>query len=81
LALYEEAAGQFKELPSGLAAYVQIINCHVFLGRPEEARAALARALVMVEAASQSAFEQSFSPQTRGDWKEYFLWLGESGLF
>jgi hypothetical protein len=60
---------------------VQIINCHVFLGQPEEARAALARALVVVNAMPQDAFEQSVSTETRGDWKGYFERLGESGLF
>ncbi len=81
LKLYEEAAGNYRGLPSGLAAYIQIINCHVFLGQPEEARAALARALVLVNAMPQEAFEQSASPETRNSWKTYFEWLGESGLF
>jgi len=81
LKLYEEAAGNYKDLPSGLAAYVQIINCHVFLGQSEEARAAFARALVLVNSIPQEAFEESVSAETRGDWKGYFEWLGESGLF
>jgi len=81
LKLYEEAAGNYKDLPSGLAAYVQIINCHVFLGEPEEARAALARALVVVNAMPSGALENSLSKETRGDWKSYFEWLSESGTF
>lgn len=81
LKLYEEAAGIYKDQPGGLAAYVQIINCHVFLGQADEARAALARASVLVESIPEAAFVTSISPQTRGDWKEYFSWLGESGLF
>lgn len=81
LKLYEEAAGIYKDQPGGLAAYVQIINCHVFLGQADEARAALARASVLVESIPEVAFATGISPQTRGDWKEYFVWLGESGLF
>ncbi len=81
LTLYEEAAGKYKDLSAALAAYVQIINCHVFLGRPEEARAALGRALVLVEGLSQEAFDYGVAPQTRGDWKEYFAWLGEAEVF
>jgi len=81
LKLYEEAAGIYKDQPGGLAAYVQIINCHVFLGRADEARAALARALVLVESIPEVAFSGTISPQTRGDWKEYLAWLGETGLF
>jgi tetratricopeptide (TPR) repeat protein len=81
LKLYEEAAGNYKALPTGLAAYVQMINCHVFLGKPEEARAALARARILVEAIPEEAFDRSLSPETRPDWKRYFEWLGESELF
>lgn len=80
LKLYEDAVGMFKELPSGLASYVQIINCHVFLGRPSEARAALARALVLVDSMPQEALDRSISPETREDWKRYFEWLGDSKL-
>jgi len=78
---YEEAANIFRDLPSGMAAYVQMVNCFVFLGEPAEARAALARALIVVEAMPESAFQQSVSPETRQDWKRYFDWLGESELF
>ena len=65
----------------GLAAYVQMVNCYVFMGESREARAALARALVVVDAMPDSAFESPASPQPRGDWKKYFEWLGESELF
>ncbi len=80
LKLYEDAAGLYKDRPTGLAAYVQIINCHVFLGRPEEARAALARVRVLVDDMPQAVFDNSVSPETRGDWKRYFEWLSESEL-
>ncbi len=78
---YEEAAGLFKDRPTSLAAYVQIINCHVFLGQPEEARAALARARILVEAIPQDAFDGSVSPETRKDWQRYFEWLDGTELF
>ena len=78
---YEEAAGDYQDTPAALAAYVQIINCHIFLGEPDEARAALARALVLVEAIPQEAFDKSVSPEMRRDWRGYFEWLGKSELF
>lgn len=78
---YEEAVAIFKDSPTGLAAYVQIINCHVFLGRPHEARAALARAEILVDSMSDAAFEESVSPERREDWKRYLEWLNESELF
>ncbi|UCE60347.1 MAG: tetratricopeptide repeat protein [Phycisphaerales bacterium] len=81
LRLYEDAAGILKDTPSGLAAYVQIINCHFFLGEPNEARAALARARILADAVPQTAFDASVSVETREDWKRYFEWLGESELF
>ncbi|MCZ6868446.1 MAG: tetratricopeptide repeat protein, partial [Gammaproteobacteria bacterium] len=81
LKLYEEAAAIFKDSPTGLAAYVQIINCHVFLGRPHEARAALARAEILVDSMSDAAFEGSVSPERREDWKRYLGWLNETELF
>lgn len=81
LKLYEEAASTFKDSPTALAAYVQIINCHVFLGEPQEARAALARALILVDAIRQPAFHRSVSPETQSDWRRYFEWLGDSELF
>lgn len=81
LKLYEEAAGMHKDTPSSLATYVQIINSHVFLGEPREARAALARALVLVDTIPDSAFTQTVSSEIRDDWKRYFEWLGKSELF
>jgi len=79
--LYEEAATSMKDTPRGLAAFVQIINCHVFLGQLSEARAALARALIQVDAMPAEAFSRSVSPERREDWQRYFQWLGESSLF
>lgn len=81
LKLYEEAVAIHKDSPTGLSAYVQIINCHVFLGQPHEARAALARAEILVDSMPGSAFERSVSPEGRADWKRYFDWLDQSELF
>ena len=78
LKLYEEAAATFKDSTAGLAAYVQIVNCHVFLGQPAEARATLARAQILVDSIPEPAFTQSLSPENRDDWKRFFDWLAES---
>jgi tetratricopeptide (TPR) repeat protein len=40
---YERAAWIYRDTPSMLAAYVQIVNCHAYLGQRTEARAALRR--------------------------------------
>ena len=78
---YQEAAGLYKDFTTSLAAYVQIINCHVFLGQREDAASALARALVLVETVPQEAFTRSVSPEDRQDWKRYFSWLAATELF
>lgn len=81
LKLYESAAAAYGDTVSALAAYVQIINCHVFLGEKAEARAALARAMILVDVLPESALARSVSPERRQDWKRYFEWLGRSELF
>jgi tetratricopeptide (TPR) repeat protein len=81
LKLYEEVAGIFQESPTALAAYVQIINCHVFLGQPAEAKAALARAEILTDRIADSAFDRALSPETREGWKRYFKWLADAELF
>lgn len=81
LKLYEEAAGAYRDRETALAAYVQIINCHVFLGEMDEARAALSRAMILAGAIPDQAFARSVSPESREDWKRYLEWLGRSELF
>jgi tetratricopeptide (TPR) repeat protein len=81
LKLYEEAAGMYKDSCSALAAHVQIINSYVFLGQPEEARAALARAIVLVDTMPDDAFDNPVSREGRRDWKRYFDWLEQAELF
>lgn len=78
---YEDAARMYKDTPTSLAAYVQIVNCQVFLGRPDEARAVLARAQIVVDAIPDVSFSRSVSPESRDDWKRYLKWLETSGLF
>lgn len=80
LGLYEEATATFRDTESALAAYVQMVNCHVFLGQRAEAKAALARALVQVDSIPNEQFARSISPETREDWRRYFTWLRDSSL-
>ncbi len=81
LKLYEEAANKYQDTVHALASCVQIINSYVFLGQAEEARAVLARTLVLVEVIPDAAFDRTLSSETREDWKRYFQWLGQSELF
>ena len=81
LKLYESAAAAHGDTISALAAYVQIINCHAFLGEKAEARAALARALILTDVMPEAALARNVSPERRDDWKRYFEWLGQAELF
>lgn len=74
---YERTAWTYRGTASALAAYVQIINCHVYLGRPEEARAALRRAQHLVTTIPQ--FPELAG--TRQEWERYFNWAEQSELF
>lgn len=81
LGRYDQAAGLLRGSTSVLAAYVQIINCHVFLGQTAEARAALARAQILAERMPPDSFAVSISPETKENWKEYFAWLERAEIF
>lgn len=81
LRLYEEAAGRYPDSADALAAYVQIINCHVFLSELDEARSARARAIVLVNTLGDEAFTAPFAARSRESFREYFAWLGDTDLF
>ncbi|MCP4251284.1 MAG: tetratricopeptide repeat protein [bacterium] len=78
---YERAAWIYRDTPLALAAYVQIINCHRYLGYPGEARAALRRAQYLVQAIPESQFAEAESNGRRADWEQYLTWVEQSELF
>ncbi|UCG16756.1 MAG: tetratricopeptide repeat protein [Phycisphaerales bacterium] len=80
LKIFERAAWIYKDSPSSLAAYVQIINCYVFLGQHEEGKAALRRAQYLVKTLPDTAFESAIVAESRAEWKQYFGWIETSGL-
>ncbi len=81
LDLYERAAWIYKNSPASLGAYVQIINCRLFLGQQAEARAALMRALYLVERIEETQFAAAPATfNTREDWRSYFRWLEGTDL-
>ncbi len=78
---YERAAWIYRDLPSSLAAYVQVINCHAFLGEPDEAQAALRRAKYLLRTIPDEAFADSAMNGSRQEWEQYFRWVDQSQLF
>ncbi len=80
LKIFERAAWIYKDVPSSLAAYVQIINCFVFLGQFEEGEAALRRAQYLVKTIPDGAFDNAIVKESREEWQRYFDWIETSGL-
>ncbi len=78
---YERAAWIYKGTTSALAAYVQIISCHVFSGQTGEASAAWRRAQYLVETLPEAEFGAGLGIEGREDWRRYFAWVKDSGLF
>ncbi|MCH7527559.1 MAG: tetratricopeptide repeat protein, partial [Planctomycetes bacterium] len=79
--LYERAAWVYKDSMSALAAYVQIIQCHMFLGRGDEASAALRRAQYLVRTLPKDVFGGADALETREDWQSLFDWMVRVDLF
>ena len=81
LKTYERAAWIYRDTPSSLAAYGQIVNCHAHLGRPREARAALRRAEYLLSTLHEGAFGEPALSGDRNEWEQYFRWLDRAELF
>jgi tetratricopeptide (TPR) repeat protein len=81
--LYGEAAFKYQEDPSALAAYVQIVNANVALGRLEEAKAANERAKWMLRRMPAEAFSDSGGTfgMPQAYWEQWLRWSGEAGIW
>jgi tetratricopeptide (TPR) repeat protein len=80
--LYDLAARRYQTDPGALAAYVQIVNAYVALGKPTEAGAANERAKWMLKRIPPEAFasERAFNI-SRQYWEQWLTFAGESGLW
>ena len=81
LPLYEEAGWKYHDTPSGLTAYIQIINCHLRLGRHDEAVTALKRAKQLAEGIPQEQFIALAGGRDRARWQEFLRLVEDSSLF
>ncbi len=80
VALYETAAFIYRDEPSALSAYVQVINCRLSLGQMEEAQAALRRAQYLLKIMPERVFEGDYIGQNREEWDRFLDWLGRAKL-
>jgi tetratricopeptide (TPR) repeat protein len=78
--LYDQAAFRYQDDPSALAAYVQIVNANVALGRPAEARSANERAKWLLKRMPPSAFSDGSFALSRAYWERWLKWSGEEGV-
>jgi len=78
---YERAAWVYRDTPSALAAYMQIINCHVYRGEAEQARAALRRARRLLRTVPDEQFRDVALNGSRAEWEQYFNWIDQTNLF
>lgn len=79
--LYDVAAFRYQEDPSALAAYVQIVNAHVAMGRPNEARAANERARVLLRRMPADVFSDSVYTIPRAYWEQWLGYSDASGMW
>ncbi len=79
--LYDDAAFRYQDDPSALAAYVQIVNANVALGRDQEAKAANERAKWMLRRMPREMFESSGFALSKQQWEQWLQWSGESGMW
>ena len=79
--LYGDAAFRYQDDASTLAAYVQIVNANVALGKTEEAKAANERAKWLLRRMPGEAFTDSSFGGTKAHWEQWLKWSGEIGMW
>jgi len=79
--LYDEAAFRYQNDPSALAAYVQIVNANVALGKLDEAKAANERAKWMLRRMPNDTFKGDVSVMSQASWDKWLEWSTQSGLW
>jgi tetratricopeptide (TPR) repeat protein len=79
---YDAAALRYQDDPSVLAAYVQIINSWMKLGRPDEARTANERAKWLLRKMPAGAFQEVGGLEMNKQyWEQWLKWSNDAGVF
>ncbi len=79
--LYDSAAFSYQNDPSSVAAYVQIVNAYIALGKPEEAKAANNRAKWMLQHMPSEAFQDDSFSMPKKYWDQWLQWTSNAGMW
>jgi tetratricopeptide (TPR) repeat protein len=79
--LYDAAAFSYQNDPSSVAAYVQIVNSYIALGKPDEAKAANNRAKWMLQHMPAEAFQDDSFTMPKKYWDQWLQWTSQSGMW
>jgi tetratricopeptide (TPR) repeat protein len=79
--LYDAAAFNYQNDPSSVAAYVQIVNSYIALGKPDEAKAANNRAKWMLQHMPAEAFQDDGFTMPKKYWEQWLQWTNQSGMW
>ena len=79
--MYDVAAQHYQDDSSALAAYVQIVNAWLALGKPQEARTALARARIMFNKMPEVTFDKPDLIITKQMWDQWLRFGNDTRLF
>ncbi len=74
---YREAAGRYQDYPEALRAMVQEANCYDRLGRPLDARGALAQAKFILEQIPDQKFLDKDEAMNKEQWRNWLQWAVE----
>ena len=77
--LYEDVVRAYQNDPVALSAYVQIISCYESLGRADDIRPALQRALWLADKMAPEKFETQLIRNKPEDWHKLLAWIEDTG--
>jgi tetratricopeptide (TPR) repeat protein len=79
--LYDSAAFSYQNDPSSVAAYVQIVNAYIALGKPDQAKAANNRAKWMLQHMPPEAFQDESFSMPKKYWDQWLQWTSNAGMW
>ncbi|MFC1782449.1 tetratricopeptide repeat protein [Planctomycetota bacterium] len=79
--LYELAVLRYQLTPTALASFVQIVNCHLRLDQPREARSANQRAIWQLRNMPDEVLAEGPTKLTRQQWQDWFEGIEKSNLW